>query len=135
MIRLTELKLPLEALPVEHRRASDAPAETDADRAPTPQPIEALRSLAAQALHIQPADIAELQVFKRSFDARKAQLQAVFIVDVALASGLDETQVLSRLNSPHISPTPDMSWHAPAQAPAGFGAREGERPVVVGFGP
>ena len=74
MIRLTELKLPLEALPVEHRRAADAPTETEADRAPTPQPIDALKGLAAQALHIQPADIAELQVFKRSFDARKAQL-------------------------------------------------------------
>ena len=135
MIRLTELKLPLEALPVEHRRASDAPAETDADRVPTPQPVDALRGLAAQALHIAPADIAELTVFKRSFDARKAQLQAVFIVDVSLASGVSEAQVLARLKSPHISPTPDMSWRAPAHAPADFGARQGERPVVVGFGP
>ncbi len=135
MIRLTELKLPLEALPVEHRRAADAPTETEADRAPTPQPIEALRALAAQALQLQPADIAELQVFKRSFDARKAQLQSVFIVDVSLASGLNEAQVLSRIQSPHISPTPDMAWHAPAHAPAGFGAAEGDRPVVVGFGP
>jgi hypothetical protein len=30
MIRLTELKLPLSALPVVQRRAADAPAETDA---------------------------------------------------------------------------------------------------------
>ena len=34
MIRLTELKLPLSALPVEARRAADAPTETEADRAP-----------------------------------------------------------------------------------------------------
>ena len=41
MIRLSELKLPLSALPVEHRRAADAPAETDADREPLPHPVEA----------------------------------------------------------------------------------------------
>ncbi len=136
MIRLTELKLPLEALPVEHRRAANAPAETEADRTPTPHPIEALRTLAAQALQLQPADIAELQVFKRSFDARKAQLQAVFIVDIGLAEGVNEAQVLARFaGHPHILPTPDMAWHAPAHASAEFGASAGERPVVVGFGP
>ena len=32
MIRITELKLPLSAVPVETRRAADAPTETDADR-------------------------------------------------------------------------------------------------------
>ncbi len=43
MIRSAELKLPLEALPVEVRRAADAPAETDADRAPPPHPLDAMR--------------------------------------------------------------------------------------------
>jgi uncharacterized FAD-dependent dehydrogenase len=28
-----------------------------------------------------------------------------------------------------------MTWQAPCHAPANFGAQEGERPVVVGFGP
>ena len=32
MIRLSELKLPLSALPLQLPRAADAPAETDADR-------------------------------------------------------------------------------------------------------
>ena len=46
MIRISELKLPLTALPVETRRASDAPTETDEDRLPTPHPVAALRALA-----------------------------------------------------------------------------------------
>ena len=70
MIRLTELKLPLSAVPVSARRASDAPSETDEDRAPTAHPIAALTRLAAQALKVDAAAIEKLQVFKRSFDAQ-----------------------------------------------------------------
>ncbi len=136
MIRVSELKLPLSALPVEERRAVDAPAETDEDRLPPPHPEAALRQLAAQALGIHEADIATLQVFKRSFDARKADLLAVFIVDLTLTQPERETALLQQFEQhPHIQPTPDMAWRAPVQAPAGFGTREGERPVVVGFGP
>jgi len=82
MIRISELKLPLTALPVEVRRASDAPSETDEDRIPAPHPEAALRKLSAQALGIDSDEIDQLQVFKRSFDARKVELLAVFIVDV-----------------------------------------------------
>jgi uncharacterized FAD-dependent dehydrogenase len=75
-------------------------------------------------------------VFKRSFDARKAELLAVFIVDVALTDAHAEAVLLQAFEkNPHIQPTPDMTWHAPYQAPKGFGANEGVRPVVVGFGP
>ncbi|MDE2394831.1 MAG: FAD-dependent oxidoreductase [Burkholderiales bacterium] len=136
MIRLSELKLPLTALPVEHRRAADAPAETDADRAPVPHPTEALRQLAAQALGIDDGDIAELQVFKRSFDARKAELLAVYIVDVTLTAPEREAALLARHDQhPHIQLTPDMVWCAPVHAPTGWPADPAERPVVVGFGP
>ena len=131
MIRLTELKLPLAALPVATRRAADAPSETEADRLPLAQPIEALRALAAQALDVAPHDIAELRVFKRSFDARKADVLAVFIVDVTLQDGL-EPAVLARVSGhPHIGATPDMAYHPVAQAPSTMALR----PVVVGFGP
>ena len=82
MIRISELKLPLTALPVEARRAADAPSETDEDRIPAPHPEDALRTLASQALGIDPQAIDQLHVFKRSFDARKVDLLAVFIVDV-----------------------------------------------------
>ncbi|MFT7117183.1 MAG: hypothetical protein ACI9I0_002398, partial [Rhodoferax sp.] len=50
MIRISELKLPLSALPVDVRRATDAPAETETDRAPVAHPLDALRHLCAQAL-------------------------------------------------------------------------------------
>ncbi|MEY3611828.1 MAG: hypothetical protein RJB14_1550 [Pseudomonadota bacterium] len=136
MIRISELKLPLSALPIESRRAADAPSETDEDRLPTPHPIEALRQLAAQALGISTADIAALQVFKRSFDARKADLLAVYIVDLSLVDAQAEQDVLEKYaKHPHIQQTPDMAWHPPCQAPANFGLAHGERPVVVGFGP
>jgi uncharacterized protein len=136
MIRISELKLPLTALPVEVRRAADAPSETDEDRTPAPHPEDALRTLASQALGIDPQAIEQLHVFKRSFDARKADLLAVFIVDVTLKNAKAEAPLLAQFpKHPHIQATPNMTWQAPCHAPAHFGQREGERPVVVGFGP
>jgi uncharacterized protein len=132
MIRITELKLPLTALPVETRRAADAPSETDADRAPVAHPVEALQRLCAQALGIDPRAIASLHVFKRSFDARKVDLLAVYIVDITLVDAALEAGLLAQHAShPHISATPDMAYRLVAQAPADLQ----ERPVVVGFGP
>ena len=72
MIRISELKLPLTALPVEVRRAADAPSETDEDRIPPTHPEDALRQMAAIAMGIDAQAIDQLHVFKRSFDARKA---------------------------------------------------------------
>jgi uncharacterized protein len=140
MIRITELKLPLSALPVEVRRASDAPSETEADRAPVAHPIAALTALCAQALGIKADSIASLQVFKRSFDARKVELLAVYIADITLADPTAEAVLLAQFKGhPHIGPTPDMAYRFVAQAPADWGDRcvqdEGLRPVVVGFGP
>ena len=136
MIRISELKLPLTALPVESRRAADAPSETDADRSPLPHPEDALRLCAAAALGVPPAELATLQVFKRSFDARKADILAVFIVDVQLQDPAQEAALLARHAAhPHIQATPDMQWHPPCRAPTDFGQTEDERPVVVGFGP
>jgi len=136
LIRLTELKLPLAEVPTAARRAADAPAETERDRLPPPHPDAALRRLAATALGIPPESIADLQVFKRSFDARKAELLAVYIVDLRLADGADEAALLARhAQHPHILATPDMAWHATVQAPAGFPAPGQLRPVVVGLGP
>ena len=116
MIRLSEIRLPLSALP------SD----------PDTHPEAALRTQAALALGLADADLATLTIFKRSFDARKAALLAVYIVDIALADPAQEAALLSRHSvNPHIQPTPDMAWRPVGQAPAGLR----ERPVVVGFGP
>lgn len=111
MIRISEIKLPL----------SQAEA-----------PEAALLAAAAGILGVAPGAIASLEVFKRSFDARKAELMAVYIVDVALADASTQASLLARLaGKPHVVPTPDMAWHPPATAPAGLK----HRPVVVGFGP
>ncbi|MFZ4744055.1 MAG: NAD(P)/FAD-dependent oxidoreductase [Limnohabitans sp.] len=136
MIRISELKLPLSALPVQLRRSSDAPPETPEDRSPPAHPDVALGQLAAQALGIEGQDIQTLSVFKRSFDARKADLLAVFIVDLSLKNAAQEAALLMQFaGHPHIQATPNMVWQAPCQAPADFGLLEGQRPVVVGFGP
>ncbi len=136
MIRLSELKLPLSALPVEERRAADAPAETEADRQLPPQPVDALRALAAEALGVSTEDLATLEVFKRSFDARKQNLLVVYIVDVTLVDASQEAVLLTKHEkNSHIQPTPDMAWHTPVHAPGDWGTNTGERPVVVGFGP
>ena len=132
MIRLTELKLPLADLPLPARRAADAPAETEADRIPAPHPVAALRQLAASVLGIAPTAITELQVYKRSFDARKHTLQAVYIVDLALSDTTLEAQLLQQhAQHPHIGPSPDQTYRPVAQAPTELATR----PVVVGFGP
>ena len=111
MIRLSEIKLPLGA------------AE---------QPDSELRTAAARMLALPPTGIASVHVFKRSFDARKAELQVVYIVDVTLADPTREAAVLDALaGKPHVQPAPDMVWHPPVQAPADVPLR----PVVVGFGP
>jgi uncharacterized FAD-dependent dehydrogenase len=130
MIRITELKLPLSALPVDARRATDAPAETEADRLPVAHPMEALAQISAQTLGIDREQIAQLQVFKRSFDARKADLLAVYIVDLSLVQPEQEAALLQRFTKhPHIGASPDTSYQPPHPLP------HEERPVVVGFGP
>ena len=97
-----------------------------------PHPVAALTRLAAQALGVAEADIAELQVFKRSFDARKAELMVVYIVDVRLTDADSVPALLARHTSnPHITATPDMTYQPVGKAPPDLAAR----PVVVGFGP
>lgn len=106
MIRLTELRLPLEHAP------------------------EDLAAAVLQRLRLKPAELLELRIHKRSPDARKkSALQFVYSLDLALA---DEAAVLERCkDDPHVRPTPDMEYKFVAQAPkTGF-----LRPVVVGFGP
>jgi uncharacterized FAD-dependent dehydrogenase len=91
-----------------------------------------LRGAVSGLLSLRPADIAGVHVFKRSFDARKADLMAVYIVDVTLADAAHEAALLHQFAShPHISATPDMVWRPPVLATHAPPVR----PVVVGFGP
>ncbi len=107
MIRITELKLPL-------------------DHAP-----DALVQLIAQTLGISTSSIASHSIYKRSYDARKQKLLLVYIVDVEVACTLEATLLKQFEAHPHIRPTPDQNYYPVVQlntAPA-------LRPVVVGFGP
>lgn len=120
MIRLSELKIPLAAVQQHPEDHSEI------------HPLAQLHAQAAQALGVPASAIAQLQVFKRSFDARRAGVQAVYIVDVQLADpGQEAALLVQHAQHPHIQPTPDMAWQPPVQAPATLA----ERPVVVGFGP
>lgn len=108
MIRLSELKLALDHTP------------------------DDLQALIQKTLGISAAELTRWHIFKRSFDARKAQVRVVYIVDVTLASAAIEAGLLhNHPANPHIQPTPDMSYRLVAQAPADLPVR----PVVVGFGP
>ncbi|MDB5880735.1 MAG: hypothetical protein JWP43_613 [Ramlibacter sp.] len=111
MIRLSEIKLSL---------------------AQAQEPAPTLLAAAQRVLGLQRDDIAAVQVFKRSFDARKADLVAVYIIDVALADPTAQAAVLATFpGHPHIGVTPDMDWHPPVQA----ASPPPVRPIVVGFGP
>ena len=115
MIRLTELKLPLDHTPAD------------------------LSALVHTTLGVAATDIAQWQIFKRSYDARKAALLVVYIVDVRLHSGDAEAVAMSRhCANQHIFAAPDMAYHLVAQAPSNLALRPVDipkRPVVVGFGP
>jgi uncharacterized FAD-dependent dehydrogenase len=107
LIRITELPLPLDYTP------------------------EVLRAAVVKRLRIRDAELLELTLFKRSYDARKKHTGIVFvcIVDVKLA---DEAAVLTRCASDRqIGPSPDTAYRPVAHAPATLA----ERPIVVGFGP
>ncbi|RYF66355.1 MAG: FAD-binding protein, partial [Comamonadaceae bacterium] len=108
MIRLSEIKLPL-----------DPPADA------LPRAVQGLLGVDADA-------VADIHVHKRSFDARKVDLLQVYIVDVTLADPAIEPQLLAKLaGNPRVTPSPDMAYRLPARAPDDLPVR----PVVVGFGP
>ena len=94
--------------------------------------VQELHDAVAALLGVPGAQIAELRVHKRSYDARKRVLVLVYIVDATLQDASAEPALLARLRgNPRIAPAPDMRYQPSFHAPAG----EFVRPVVVGFGP
>ncbi len=106
MLRLTDIKLPLDH------------AES------------ALRNAVLTRLKIADSDLLDVQIAKRSYDARKrGAIVLIYSLDVTLS---DETGVLARFHGDaHVVPAPDTRYrevtHAPANLPL--------RPLVIGFGP
>jgi len=110
MLRLTELRLPLEH------------AE------------EALRAAVVARLGVRDDELLSFTVFRRAVDARrKAAPVFAYTVDCAVH---DEAAVLARAaGDPQLRPAPDTRYRFVAHAPADYAARGRPRPVVVGFGP
>jgi uncharacterized FAD-dependent dehydrogenase len=106
MLRLTEIKLPL-----------------DHDAA-------ALRRAVVQRLGIDATELLAHSVARRGYDARrKSRIELVYSIDAAVA---DEAAVLRhRAADRRILPTPDTAYAPVARAPIGLA----ERPVVIGAGP
>src|SRR5690606_40575360 len=111
MLRITEFKLP-----IDH---SD----------------EALRAALLARLGIADEELLELNLFKRSYDARKKNVELCFIYSIDF-SVRDEAALLARFaDDRHIGPAPDTRYQVVGQAPAAFADEHAERPLVIGFGP
>ena len=106
MLRLTELKLPLD------------------------HPPAALRAAILQRLELADNDLVGFSIFKRSYDARKKHaLLMVYAVDVEVRN---EAALLKKFrNDRHLALAPDMDYRFVGHAPENLR----ERPLVVGFGP
>jgi uncharacterized FAD-dependent dehydrogenase len=106
MLRLTEIKLPLD------------------------HPPEALRNAILERLGIDADELIDFTVFKRSYDARnKHAIQLIYIVDVQVKQ---KEKLLKQFDGHlHIKPAPDMNYRFVAEA----SPHMKHRPVVIGMGP
>jgi uncharacterized FAD-dependent dehydrogenase len=112
MIRLTEIKLPVE-------KASSHLHQEDE-----------IRAAILKKLGIPASDLVRFEIFKRGVDARKSY--AILYVYSIDAEVKNEAKLLAKFSrDPHIKPAPDTRYQFLTQAPAVIK----ERPVVVGFGP
>ena len=105
MLRLTDVKLPLD------------------------HPPEALREAALRRLGIAPAELGQIHIARRAHDARnRSSIRLIYSLDVEVA---DEAAVLARRPADRtVAPPPDETYRFVASAPAAF-----VRPVVIGTGP
>jgi hypothetical protein len=106
MLRLTQLKLPLD------------------------HPPEAIEAAILKRLGIQASELVRYRIFRRGVDARKSHaILFVYTLDVEVNN---EAKVLARFRKDAaVTPAPTIGYQFVAQAPAGLG----ERPIVIGLGP
>ncbi|EGQ9299983.1 NAD(P)/FAD-dependent oxidoreductase [Vibrio vulnificus] len=106
MIRLTELRLPLD-----HEEG-------------------ALLEAITAKLGIPAEQVLSFSMFRRGYDARKkTNIQLIYTLDIEVAN---QDKLLAKFSKdPHVRETPDMEYKYVTQAPANLT----ERPIVIGFGP
>ncbi|MFY8207147.1 MAG: hypothetical protein ACOVKN_08950, partial [Arenimonas sp.] len=111
-LRLNDLKLPLD--------------HSEAD----------LRRAVVAALGVSDAEIADISVFKRSYDARKkTAILLIYSLDVALSEAARARVLAAHPESTKILPSPDTTYKFVAHAPEGFPLAGQQRPIIIGFGP
>ena len=112
MLRLTELKLPLD--------------HTD----------DGLCAAIATRLAISPTDLLDFRVIKRSYDARKkSNIQLIYQLDIELAEAKEKAVLETSANSAFLRPSPDTTYKFVAKAESNFPQAGQQRPLVIGFGP
>ena len=122
MVRLTELKLPL------NHTEAELPA-----------------AIIARLL-IKPEALIKFTVFRRGYDSRKkADIQLVYTLDVEVAPAHQVYLLKTFRKDIHITATPDFAYKFVAQASdftddessanSGAHMRGAQRPIVIGFGP
>ncbi|MDD5462547.1 MAG: NAD(P)/FAD-dependent oxidoreductase [Methylococcales bacterium] len=106
MLRITELKLPLD------------------------HPENAIKTAILSRLGISSDQLITYTLFRQGHDARKRDaISLVYTLDLEIKN---EQAILKRLeNDPHLSVTPDTTYHFVTRAPVDMP----ERPVVIGTGP
>ena len=106
MLRLTEIKLPLDHLPQDIQEA------------------------VITRLGIKPSELISCKVFRRAHDARrKSSIMLIYSLDVEVKN---EAEMLKRFaNKTDVNLAPDMEYHFVVKAPENLSSR----PIVIGAGP
>jgi uncharacterized protein len=112
VLRLNELKLPLD--------------HSDED----------LSAAICRRLKIQPPQLLQHRVVKRSIDARrKSNIQLSYGLELSLEPALEQRLLQRFRRDPHLQPADTSRYQLPCTAPPGLASGAIPRPVVVGAGP
>ena len=89
-----------------------------------------------EALGITEADLLEVIVYKRAYDARKkTAICLIYNLDVVLNGDTEKTVLAKFAGSSKVMPSPDTTYKFVAQANADFPNAQQQRPIIIGFGP
>ncbi len=112
MLRLNDIKLPLN--------------HSDDD----------LTSAVIEHLQVNRTDLLAINIFKRSYDARKkAHIILIYQLDIELTRNAEQLILEKFSQDTFIKKSPDTSYKFVTKAPDSFPQKNQHRPIVIGFGP